>query len=227
MFATLEDEGLAQSLDSILNIFLLILLVVLFPICFFLNIITIIVFMRKKFSENSMGFFNITINIVNNLIILLNIGLYYKDSKNEFVIFRTTFACFYLYIVRIFSSFHSWVIVMVSFERALHVIFPFKFKFMKKKKILFGIIIAIFTANIVFNIPNVFLRLTTTITYSNQTNQTITTKMCASTPQIEFIIDTIRILTRMVIPFILVALTDFLLIYKLFKSKSKVAGNSY
>ena len=130
------------------------------------------------------------------------------------------------YITRVFSSFHSWLLVMVAFERAVHVIFPFGFKFMKRRKIILAIMLALFMANIVLYYPTTYLRVNISDAFINETNQTVVTKTCASTPQIDFLIDTMRMMSRIVVPFILVLIFNSLLIYKLIKLKRKVKANS-
>ena len=198
-----------------------------FPVVFFLNILTIIVFMRKKFRSNYMSLYNIAIGIVDNTIIFLNFVLFYSDSKNETVAVKSTYLCIFIYyITRVFSSYHSWLFVMVSFERALHVIFPYNFKFMKKRRTILAIMLALFVANVALYYPNTYLRLNKEEVFSNEKNQTIITKTCGSTPQIEFMIDTMRIMSRIVIPFIIVLVMDALLIYKLIQLKRKVKANT-
>lgn len=227
MSDSIEDQKLALYLKHVYNLISLIVTVGYFPIVFFLNIVTITVFMRKKFTENHMGLYNIVIGIVDNLIIFLNFLLYYPDSQNETIALKSNFLCsFIYYITRTFSSFYSWLLVMVSFDRALHVMFPYRFKFMKNRKIILSIMAFLFLANVAVYAPNTYLSLNITMEYLNETNRTVIAKSCGSTPQIEFLIDTLRILSRIVIPFILVSIFDSLLIYNLIKSKKKVKANS-
>ena len=226
MSVSLEDQEFALYIKKVSNYLSLAVTLGFFPVVFFLNILTIIVFMRKKFRENYMNLYNLVIAMVDNTIIFLNFVLFYSDSKNETVAVKSTFLCIFIYyITRVFSSLYSWLFVMVSFERALHVIFPYNFLFLKKRRIILAIMFIIFVANVALYYPNIYLSLNIEAMFSNETNQTIITKTCGSTPQVELMIDTLRIMSRIVIPFIIVLLMDSLLIYKLIKSKKKVKAN--
>ena len=223
MSVSLEDQQYALYINKLTNLISFIVLFGLFPIIFFLNILPITVFLRKKFRENYMNLYNLVISLVDNSIIFVNYFLFYQDTKNETLLVKSAFLCVSIsYITRVFSSFHSWLLVMVSLERALHVIYPFSFKFMKKKRVILAIMLALFIANLVLYSPITYLRINTTAELINETNQTVVTKTCNSTPQIDFLIDTIRIMSRIVVPFILVLIFNSLLIYKLIKSKRKV-----
>jgi len=195
-----------------------------FPVVFVLNILTIIVFLRKKFREHYMNLYTLMIVLVDNSIIFINYFLYYQDAKNETLLQKSFFLCIFLYyIARVLSSFHSWLLVMVSFERALHVFFPYGFKFMKSKKVILAIMFAIFIANVALYYPTTYLRINIV---TNETNQTEITKTCGSTPEIDSLINLIRIVSRIVVPFILVLVLNSLLIYKLIKRKKNVQANS-
>ena len=223
MSVSLEDQQYALYINKIQNYLSIVVLFIFCPIVFFLNILPITVFLRKKFRENYMNLYNLVISLVDNSIIFLNYFLFYQDAKNETLLVKSAFLCVFIsYITRVFSSFHSWLLVMVSLERALHVMFPFGFKFMKRRRIILAIMLALFVANVAVYYPTIYLRVNTTTSFINETNQTVITKTCNSTPQIDFLIDTIRIMSRIVVPFILVLIFNSLLIYKLIKSKRKV-----
>ena len=227
MSVSSEDQDFALYIKKATNYISITVTLGFFPIVFFLNILTIIVFLRKKFRENYMSLYNLVIGMVDTTIIFLNFVLFYSDSKNETVAQKSTFLCILMYYTtRVFSSFHSWLLVMVAFERVLHVIFPYGFKFMKKRRIILAIMLALFIANVALYYPNTYLKLNISDAFINATNQTVITKACGATPQIEFMIDTMRIMSRIVIPFILVLMLNSLLIYKLIKAKRKVKANS-
>ena len=163
MSVSLEDQQFALYINKITNLLSAIALFEFCPIVFFLNILPITVFLRKKFRENYMNLYNLVISLVDNSIIFVNYFLFYQDAKNETLLVRSDFLCVSIYyITRVFSSFHSWLLVMVSLERALHVIFPYGFKFMKRRKIILAIMLALFIANLVFYYPITYLRINTT-----------------------------------------------------------------
>jgi hypothetical protein len=94
---------------------------------------------------------------------------------------------------------------------------------MKSKKVILAIMFAIFIANVALYYPTTYLRINIV---TNETNQTEITKTCGSTPEIISLINLIRILSRIVVPFILVLVLNSLLIYKLIKRKKNVQANS-
>ena len=227
MTVSIEDQQFVAYITNIIKYVSIIMLFGFFPIVFVLNILTITVFSRKKFREHYTNLYTLMIALVDNSIIFINFLLYYQDANNETLVQKSVFLCVFLfYIARVLSSLHSWLLVMVSFERALHVFFPFGFKFMKSKKVILAIMFALFMANAVLYTPITYHRINTTVELLNETNQTVITKTCNSTPQIDFLIDTIRIMSRIVVPFILVLIFNSLLIYKLIKSKRKVKSKT-
>ena len=75
---------------------------------------------------------------------------------------------------------------------------------------------------ILLHIPNVFLRIKTTSSFNNITNQTQTTKTCsAGSINMDTVIDLIRIFVRAIIPFMLIIVINTLLVYNLIKCKAK------
>lgn len=226
MAVSVEDHQFVMTLKNIMDNVTIVVLFVFFPAVFFLNILTITVFLRKKFREHYTNLYTIVIVLVNNTIILVNYPLFYQDAKNELLIVRSDFLCIFLYyIARLFSSFHSWLLVMSSLERTLHVIFPYGFKFMKKRKNIFAIMFALFIANVAVYYPTTFFRVIENASFINQTNQTVIIKTCGSAP-LHALNDSIRIISRIVVPFILILILSSLLIYKLLKKKRKVKAKS-
>ena len=222
-----EDISIIIQLKTILEKMQMATVLGIFPVGFLLNTIIILVFMRKTFRSNSMGVCNIIISITNNIILIFNFGMYYTDSYGTNVLVMSDFFCvLFYYSTRVFSSFHSWLIVMFSFNRLTYLAYPFRFKFMRKKLFLCVASLVLFVINAILFLPNFYYSVKTSSIVSNQTNATLIVKTCGSTAQIEALLDYIRMGSRIIIPVVLVILMDFYLIYKLEKTKSKVKSST-
>ena len=73
-----DDITFTLYMIDLNNKFLFYLSIIIFPLGIFFNIISILIFRRKKFSKNNLGFYNIFIAIVNNIILVLAIIIYHK-----------------------------------------------------------------------------------------------------------------------------------------------------
>ena len=161
-----EDLSYIAQLQNILGKLQLVTVLGIFPIGFLLNGCITLVFMRKKFQSNSMGLCNIIVSLTNNIILLLNFGFYYTDHHGNNIIFMSNFACvFFYYATKVFSSFHSWLIVMFSFSRLTFLAFPFRFKFMRKKIFVCITSLVLLAINTIIYWPNFY--------YSQRTSEVI------------------------------------------------------
>lgn len=203
--------------------------VIVHPIGFILNVLSILIFMRKRFGDSTMGFYNIIIAIDNNIVIVINfimsftLGVY---AGNDALVWSSFSCSFFYYTSRVTTSLSSWLNVMVAFDRMVFILFPFKYSFMRNKKLLLVIILVMFLILFLLNSPNLYLYVAVTSTYSNATNKTLITKTCGPPKDLVVVVDSIRIFTRAVIPFILVILINTLLIYKVIKTKAKYKKTS-
>lgn len=192
------------------------------------NTISIFVFTRKKFWENTIGFYNVIMSTNHNIIIVLNIFIFFPQVIGNDMLLWSDFNCvFFLYCSRVATSFASWLIVMASVDILLRVTLPNGIKIFIKKKYLSLIIVVIFISIIFVHIPNIYIRVQTTESFNATTNQTKKSKICAPTSvDIDTAIDLIRIFVRAIIPFVLTIIINYFLIYKLIKTKSKFKTNN-
>ena len=136
-----------------------------------------------------------------------------------------------LYTTRITLQMSSWANVLITFDRLLCVTYRNKFAFMKKKTNLFLGFIILFVVLTILDIPNFFFELVTvespTIQNSTLSNRTQSSniiivnneKVCTASKNIVYIRDTISMILRYILPFLLMILLNTLLIKRLLKSK--------
>jgi len=224
-----EYLSFAAVITNVINNISLYGSVIVLPIGFILNVLSIMIFMRKSFDNSTMGFYNIIIAIDNNIVIIVNfimsftLGVYFG---NDAVIWSNFSCSFFYYTSRLTTSFSSWLNVMVAFDRLIFILFPFRFSFMRNKKFLLLVILAMFLILFAINSPNFYLFVAVTSKYSNATNKTVITKTCGPPNDLAILIDSIRIFTRAVVPFILVVLIDSIFIYKLIKTRARYKTNA-
>ena len=187
-----------------------------------LNILSTIVFSRKKFLKLTMGFYNIAISAVNIIFatfgIITNIG---QTIGKDFTL-MSGFSCIFLtFAIRVFSEMSSWMNVFVTVDRMISITYPNKYPFLKNKKILSTLILVQFMILCILNIPNFFFKIESIETLNPYTNMTVTTKSCTSSSSIVTIRDIIVLVLRVILPIILMISMNVYLMYKLIKEKTK------
>ena len=192
------------------------------PVGIALNILSSIVFMRKKFSKMTMGFYNIVISIVNIIFSIFGVLVFFGQSIGKDLSLISDFSCIFLsFAIRVFSQMSSWMNVFVTVDRMVSITYPNKYLLLKNKKKLSVLILIQFILLCILNAPNFFLKVQTYSTKNPITNDTITTKSCTSTELMVTVRDVITVLFRGVLPIILMISMNVFLIYKLIKEKSK------
>lgn len=213
----------SNLIKNIINKICLYGTMLVFPIGFVLNIFSIIIFMRKRFSVSTMGFYNIFTAITNNMIIAFNFFIYFTQGLDNDAVLMSNFLCGFLnYTSRVSTCFASWLNLMVNFDRMLFVLFPNKFLFLKNKKILLIILSILFITASFINLPNLYFKITTEYIYSNKTGQNITTLACSPPKNLQVLINVTRISITALIPSILGLVVNSFLINKLIKLREKV-----
>ena len=192
---------------------------------FMANILKILVCCRKELQKNTMGFYNIYMS-VNNILAMIFISyltLFPQSIGQEQLINTSYINCIMIsYFLRVFLASSSWLNVMVTLDRMLCVTYLNEFKFIKDKKKLSLIIAGIFIVLCLINAPNFVFKLETQTEFDMFTNQTITRKVCISSKLISTIRDGLAVSMRIIIPLILQAVMNSILIYKLFKTRHNI-----
>ena len=192
------------------------------PVGIALNILSSIVFMRKKFSKTTMGFYNIAISIINIFFAIFTILSYIGKTYDKDLTLMSDFSCIFLaFALRVFAQMSSWMNVFVTVDRMISIAYPNKYSLLKCKKRLSLLIFIQFILLCLINAPNFLFKVQTFSSTDPLTNDTITTKSCKSTETIAKVRDMIMATFKVALPIIIMAVLNIFLIYKLIKEKSK------
>ncbi|CAF0716375.1 unnamed protein product [Brachionus calyciflorus] len=185
----------------------------------FLNTLQTLIFLMKIFSKTSMGYYY-SINSALNLVIVIYLLIFCMPmSKSNSLFLYNSWGCrLFYYFLRVLYQSSSWLNVAIVADRVVFILFPNKFNFLKKKKFLTLILIAILSIILITNITNFGLNLV--IIRNNWTNQT--TKYCSTPGPLVYLRDIHSILFRSAIPFTLMLVMNIILIAKVNESKKKL-----
>lgn len=197
---------------------------ILTPLGIFFNIISLAVFLRKKLRGTIMAFFNILFSISNILVLLILFTQFFFTSiKLDTTILSVSSCKTIHYLIRVLIHSSSWIQVAMTVDRMLIVAFHNKFKILKSKKALSILLLIILAIILSVN----FSPLTQTLVYTNTTsaNKTTTTVRCTSSIQLLLIRDFVSLFARSILPFILMFISNLILIRAVIQSKYKLKNN--
>lgn len=173
------------------------------------NLISIFIFWRLRKNKSNMVFLGIFQSLVDTILLFLvlivfrsefTIGLNVANQSNiicKLVIFIKR----YIYIAS------SWMLVLITFDRVIFVLYRYEneFRFMKNKLILTALIFALLFILGLFNLPNVFF-------YTDKKS------VCTSGSIINIVTDIVSIIFRTFLPFAFMVVFNLLMIQRIFKS---------
>ena len=192
------------------------------PVGIALNILSSIVFMRKKFAKRTMGFYNIAISIFNILFAIFSMLSFIGISYGNDLTLISDFSCIFLaFALRVFAQMSSWMNVFVTVDRIVFLKYPNKYPLLQNKKMLSVLIFIQFIILCIINAPNFFLKVHSISSTDPLTNTNITTKSCTSTETIVTVRDMIMAAFKVALPIALMTSMNIYLVYKLIKEKSK------
>ena len=174
------------------------------------NLISVFIFWRLRRNKSNMVFLGIFQSVIDAILLLLvlivfksqfTIGLnisIQSDSICRFV----TFIKRYIYICS------SWMLVLITFDRVIFVLYRYqnRFKFMRNKLVLTASIFGILTFLALVNIPNLFFYLDSS------------SLSCTSSNIIDATTDIISIVFRTFLPFALMIVFNLLMVQKVFRN---------
>ena len=188
--------------------------VIIFPLGIFFNIVSVLVFMRKKFVKYNIGFYNSWIAINNNILLFLSFFVYYTQSKNNDILIWSKFSCkFFNYTIRVFVINNSWLNVLIAFDRWLKIKYPNKYKFMENRKFMYLYLAFIMLFSMLCHSSNLLLNIVSTTSFNPTTNQTTKTKLCTTNEIVINIRDGLTIIFRSILPFVVMFILNISLIY--------------
>ena len=188
------------------------------------NILSFIIFSRKKFQNTIFStyfrclvtFDTLTISLLINKFFELNFNIYFRDFSNELCKFR------YYFIYSVFPI-SGWTLVLISIDRFMNISFPNKFLFIKRVKFQFSMCFFVLGFNLAYYFPNLFYYIKVNVVLNNSTNQTIMTYKCTN-PGIP--IEWMDMIESTLLPFICMLLFTSLTIILLFRSRKKSTLNN-
>ena len=119
--------------------------------------------------------------------------------------------------------------VLITYDRLVYVIYQNRFKFLTKRRFVVLFMLIIIMVAIVTSAPNLGFQLIAVrlhTTSSNLTNETTIAFACTTTKSLELTRDLLSILFRTIVPFLLIAIGNFLLIRSLYKSRMKFKNSN-
>lgn len=186
------------------------------------NPLSILVYSRKKFSNNTIGFYNNFLSVVNTLIVLTRFTQRILDRYDLDVTLISIFTCkLFDYYLRTILNLSSWLNVLATLDRLIKCTKPNKFVFLKSRKIISLVIFGLVLVFLLTNSANLFFEIkisTKNQTYLNKTNL-IEIKQCTASKTVTLIRDTMGQLIRIYLPFSLMFIINIILIRILIKSK--------
>ena len=189
----------------------------LLPIGLVFNILSIIVFQKRKFKNDTMGFYNIMTSVINVVLILMSFVIFFSQLITDDILLISNFSCkFFSYSLRLVPQWSSWLNVFVTVDRMISLTYPYKYNILKDKVKLLILIVFLFVLLAVLNLPNLLFKLEIG-TNLNSTSH----KHCMANYSIVRARDIIVFLCRNTIPFFLMIIMNSYLIYKLIKFKIK------
>ena len=186
-----------------------------------LNLINIIVFTKLLHQKTNMGFLCLCQAII-DLFLLLDFFLLTRSSPLIFpqsLDSYSDFLCrFVKYMRRLPIHLSSWMNVIITFDRFVFILYGNgqKFKFMKKKTSLAAIIIAIFVALAILDIPNLLYYLPARKVGIDGSLGPVTT--CVATFPVLISTDILSIVFRTYIPLGFMLFFNLLMVRKIFRS---------
>ena len=227
MSSLTDDELYVAYFDTLRDNLAYYSMLTVLPAGFILNIITSLIFSRKKFSTTTMGFYYIIIALVNNILALIVMITYLSPKFGEDFLLVSDLSCVFLtFNVRLFAQMSSWLNVFITVDRMVSITYPSKYPFLKNKKKLTLLMLMLFFVLVALNIPNFFFNVETESEFNSTTNLTAVTKYCTSDDLVVRVRDTIVLLFRIALPIFLMVFMNIYLVYKLFKLRGKFRSKS-
>ena len=97
----------------------------------------------------------------------------------------------------------AWIESMVSIDRFICVVFPFKYKVISNKKFASRMIMALIIFQLSLNAPNLFFRIKTTFVMNPIQNHTQILQVCTGSKELSLVRDLLDELVRSIVPLII------------------------
>ncbi|RNA07623.1 sex peptide receptor-like [Brachionus plicatilis] len=199
--------------------------VIIVPIGSVFNIVTIIIFLRKRFRHTNYGYISCVIAFFNTIALIWNFVFYkyFKLTGTDLSIFSSWSCYLFRYCGRMSQQFPVYIQVLLTLTKYLDISSPTsKINFALKKRIyinvaIFGVLISI----ICLNLPSSFKYLKKEILI-DKFNRTRSSSVCTINRINELLSNISSALLRAIIPFIIITLLNILMVKKLMDSKRRM-----
>ena len=182
------------------------------------NILSIIIFARLMKNKNNMGFLYIWQCSIDLCILLFNLFILRSEfTLGVMVPYLNQSACkASTYVYRIFIHGSSWIAVLTAFDRFTFILYGHsnRFRFLKSKRKLTCVILAILTIITILDIPNYFYYID------------IKHEFCSSDIIIYIVSNIISVLLRTHFPFSLMIIFNITMIRKIVKTRRNALNHS-
>ena len=191
------------------------------------NFIVILVFSSKKMSSLTISKFVVVMSISDTLGLVQILQQFFDYVFDLNVRKFSDFSCkLFVYLTYVFGPISAWTHVYISFERFFSIRFPTRSAFLKNKCLQNIVVLIILFFNLSLYLPFFyFLNLKLVMHsegYMNQSNSYV----CDIDLNAAQIIQTVDFLNSTALPFSIMFLNTFLLLYTVFKSRYKILNKS-
>ncbi len=188
-------------------------------LCFGLigNSMGIIVLSRQEMDEIGPLYIYRYIFIFDSIYLITLVNYYLNFAFSIDIFFEYNFTCkFFYYFLFSFSPISSLLLIYILIERYLSISYPVESNLLNKNKIQFYYLIIIIVLNLIYYSPVPFY-------FYSHVNLNSTKFNCSCYSNGKHIISYLTIISKIILPLFLIILFSIILIYKIIKSKSRIA----
>ena len=193
---------------------------ILIPIGLICNILNIVLFTTRKLSKVSISIF-IKILAINDIFNLLNLSFWLFDGPyHQNLSDKNAIMCKVVgFISFIFLGINAWILVLISFDRLIMILFPIKPKVFMYKYFNFMVCLIIYLYNCLLFLPSIFFFDLIELPDSFISNKTLCLPLHSIYGKI---IAKFELFSSVILPFLSMFFISVLIIVSLKKSKNKV-----
>ena len=185
------------------------------------NLITFIIFHRKRFNKYTFPFYMQVASLVDNVVLVHSFrhwAAYVFDANIDLVADYFCRLCEYV-LLFVNASISVWLLALISLDRFLTIVCPHRYQFIKKKSFRATVVtgIALFSFALYSPVP-IFSELFVEQTFSNETNTSELVKKCEMSEKGENLVYWINMGNLALTTFLINNILTVLLILFLFRS---------
>ncbi|CAF1028345.1 unnamed protein product [Brachionus calyciflorus] len=192
------------------------------PIGIIFNITQILVYLRRKFTETTMSIYCTTISI-NNILVLIATGLRFISAIKIYDYEENTYIGCKLasFFIRVVYCACTWLNFLFTLDRLVFILYPQRFKYFRNKINVIKLIICMYAFLSLLNSPSFFID--SSVIEIKSLNKTEFISVCTASSELSITREVVAQLFGIFMPFILIFISNFVLIRKVINSKKKVS----